>query len=72
MAPGDICAVRGGSYRETVRPLRSGEAGQPIRFRAYPGEFVTLSGTERVTGPWIIHQGHIYKTFLAEKVEQLN
>ena len=55
MEPGDVCLVRGGIYRETVRPPRGGEPGKPIRFRAYPGETVTLSGLEAVPdrGPFI-------------------
>ncbi|OPZ16546.1 MAG: hypothetical protein BWZ10_01405 [candidate division BRC1 bacterium ADurb.BinA364] len=71
MEPGDVCLVRGGIYRETVRPPRGGEPGKPIRFRAYPGETVTLSGLEAVPGPWTLHRGRIYKTALAEPVEQL-
>ena len=46
MMPGDTCYVRGGVYREVVRPRRSGKQGKPICFRAWPGEVVVLCGTE--------------------------
>src|SRR5215208_6213927 len=48
--PGDTVLVRGGTYRETVRPLRSGTSGSPIKFQAYDGERVTVSGADLVTG----------------------
>lgn len=43
-APGDTVLIRGGIYRETVTPSRSGEAGQPIVFRNYKDETATVSG----------------------------
>ena len=57
---GDTVLVRGGTYRETVRPLRSGSSGSPIRFRAYNGERVTVSGADLVSG-WSKHSGSVYK-----------
>lgn len=57
--PGDVCAIHAGTYRETVRPARSGEAGKPIRFTAYQDEPVTISGAEVVTG-WLPVDGQIY------------
>jgi len=36
MQPGDICYIRSGTYRESVRPARSGTADAPIRFVAEP------------------------------------
>ncbi len=50
MVPGDTCHIMAGTYRETVRPARSGSAGQPITYVAAPGAEVTVSGTEPVTG----------------------
>jgi len=49
MVPGDVCRIRGGIYREEVKPLRSGTDGAPIRFEAYEDEAVWLTGTERVS-----------------------
>ncbi len=71
MRPGDTCYVRGGTYRETVTLKRSGRAGAPIRFRAYPGEIPLLDGTEPITGRWLRHKGSIYKTRTPRKFEQL-
>ncbi|MFD4022175.1 hypothetical protein ACFWRV_01445 [Streptomyces sp. NPDC058576] len=49
VVPGDTCAIRGGTYRETVRPARSGDAeAGPITFRPHRNEKVTISGTEKV------------------------
>lgn len=46
LQPGDTCVLRGGLYRETLRPARSGKAGRPIVYRAFPGEVPILTGTE--------------------------
>ncbi len=69
--PGDICLVREGTYRESVRPKNGGRTGDPIRYVAYPGEKVTISGLETVTGKWKRHHGSIYKIKVDTKVEQL-
>jgi len=69
--PGDLCLVREGIYRETVRPKNSGRTGDPIRYVAYPGEKVTLSGTELITGEWSKYKGSIYQTKLDLNCEQL-
>ncbi len=50
MKPGDTCYVRAGVYRQIVIPKHSGTQGNPIRFAAWPGEVVTISGTEPVRG----------------------
>ena len=71
MVPGDTCIIRGGTYRETVRPARSGQAGKPIRFVAARNETVVLDGTEPITGKWSQHSGNIYKTGAADAGEQL-
>jgi hypothetical protein len=57
---GDTVLVRGGTYRETVRPLRSGSGGSPIKFQPYNGERVTVSGADLVSG-WSKHSGSVYK-----------
>ena len=69
--PGDTCFVRQGTYRETVRPKSSGRVREPIKYVAYPGEKVTLSGTELVTGEWTVFKGSIYQTKVELNFEQL-
>jgi hypothetical protein len=49
---GDTVLVREGVYRETVRPSNGGLPGAPITFAAYPGEQVTISGADLLSGPW--------------------
>jgi len=46
--PGDAVVIRAGTYRETVAPPRSGEAGRPITFRNHEQEAVVVSGAEIV------------------------
>lgn len=58
--PGDTVLVRGGTYRETVRPTRSGGSSSPITFKAYGNETVTVSGADVVSG-WSKYAGSIYK-----------
>jgi hypothetical protein len=60
MTAGDICEIRGGTYREMVVPANSGTDGSKITFRAYGAEKVVISGTEPVTG-WTQDAGNIYK-----------
>jgi hypothetical protein len=62
--PGDRCVIRAGTYRETIRPARSGTAAAPIKFQAYRGETVTVSGANSVNG-WTLHSGNIYKATVA-------
>ncbi|NUQ65248.1 MAG: DUF1565 domain-containing protein, partial [Pirellulales bacterium] len=59
--PGDTVFLRAGTYAETLRPARSGEADKPIRFVGAPGERPLLSGADALTGIWQPHQGRIYK-----------
>ena len=68
---GDLCLVRGGTYRETVRLEASGTKAQPIRFLAYPGETVVLKGTEPIRGPWTVHEGRVFKTDAGQPIRQL-
>ncbi|PIN88978.1 hypothetical protein COU60_04865, partial [Candidatus Pacearchaeota archaeon CG10_big_fil_rev_8_21_14_0_10_34_76] len=58
--PGDTVLVRGGVYRDvgvednrgkiTVRFKSSGLPGQPITFKAYPGEKPVLDGSDVISG----------------------
>ncbi len=58
--PGDTILIRGGTYRETVTPARSGSSGAPIVFKPYNGEKVVVSGADPV-GDWSRYSGSIYK-----------
>ncbi len=59
--PGETCYIRGGVYRETVAPPVSGTSGAPIRFEAFPGESVTVSGADEIIGGWEVYQNQIYR-----------
>jgi hypothetical protein len=61
MVAGDVCYIRAGTYRETVRPANSGTAGSPITFEAYPGESVVINGCDAVTGSWTVDSGSVHK-----------
>jgi hypothetical protein len=71
MNPSDACVVASGTYRETVRPARSGEQDKPICFRAAPDSEVIIDGTEAIAGQWELHDGNIYKTGVSKPFEQL-
>ena len=58
--PGDTVVVRTGTYRESVRPSRSGTADAPITFQAYPGEEVTISGADVISG-WSNHKNSVFQ-----------
>jgi hypothetical protein len=57
--PGFKCVIRAGVYPESVVPARSGTAGAPITFTAYPGETVVLSGADPVAGSWTTESGNV-------------
>ena len=59
-AAGDSVFLRGGVYRETLAPKRSGERGKPIRFLSAPGERAVISGAETLAGAWSHDRGDIY------------
>jgi len=71
MGPGDTCFVRAGLYREVIRPKVSGTKDAPIRFTAWPGDVVVLSGAELIEAKWSRHKGSIYKGRVAECFDQL-
>ena len=58
--PGDSVQLRSGTYREAINPPRSGTAQNPIVIEAYPGESVTVSALDEVTGPWTAAGNGIY------------
>ena len=57
---GDTCYIRGGVYRETLRPVRSGTADKRITYAAYNGERVVISGAEELSG-WTRDTGSIFQ-----------
>jgi PA14 domain/Right handed beta helix region len=61
--PGFTCAIRAGTYRETVRPANSGLGDKRIVFQSFPGETALISGADVVTG-WTTFQGSIQKASL--------
>jgi hypothetical protein len=69
---GDTCAIRAGTYRETVRPLNSGTAGAPITFQNYNGEQVVISGADLLTTSWSPFSGSIYQTTFLLPVSSYN
>ncbi len=70
LRPGDRCIVRGGTYRETVRPPNSGTAEKPVVFEACAGESVVVSGTEMIT-EWTQSEGGIWSAPCAGPAEQV-
>ena len=48
--PGDTCRLRGGIYREVLKPARDGTPGAPIVFEAQAGEEAVLSGADPLVG----------------------
>ncbi|THF76580.1 carbohydrate binding domain-containing protein [Cohnella fermenti] len=59
MSAGDTCYIREGVYYETVTVRTSGTGEQALRFAAYPGEDVTVSGADPIAG-WQPDSGDIY------------
>ncbi|MFI3320234.1 MAG: right-handed parallel beta-helix repeat-containing protein [Rikenellaceae bacterium] len=66
MEAGDECLIREGIYRETIRPVNSGEKGKPITFKSYKDEKVWIDSTDPIEG-WERHEGNIYKAKVHHK-----
>jgi len=47
-AAGDVVTIRGGTYREWVKPANAGREGAPIVYRAAKGEKVVVTGADPV------------------------
>ena len=61
LAAGDAVIIRGGVYRETIRPTVSGKSGARLTYAAYPGDDVVVSGAVPADDGWTLHGGNIYK-----------
>jgi hypothetical protein len=70
LKPGDVCYVRTGIYRESIRFKRDGLKNKPIQLLTYPGEKVTITPTFRRLN-WTRHAKNIYKTPFSSKVLQV-
>ena len=54
---GDTVTIRGGTYREWVKPANAGRAGAPITYQATKGEKVLVTGADPVRGWTKRHDG---------------
>jgi len=62
--PGDVVTVHEGTYRERVNPPRGGiSPSKRIVYRAAPGEWVEIRGSERIQG-WERVQDGVWKVTL--------
>jgi hypothetical protein len=60
MIPGDVCIIRGGTYREELNINKNGTAGNYLTFKAADGENVEIRATSKING-WQSYSGNIYK-----------
>lgn len=68
--PGDICLIKGGIYRETIKPLKSGTASSPIVFKAVPADSVFISACD-TAGIWSKYSENVFVTDWPDTVTQL-
>ena len=72
LKPGDICTIRGGTYKEQVYVNDLvGKLDQAITFRAYPSETVIFDGTRTIEGNWKRYRDSIYMLQLDYDIWQL-
>jgi hypothetical protein len=57
LQPGDTVYIRKGTYKETMRPLRSGKEGNYITYARYNDEEVTITGVSH--GANLVDRGYI-------------
>ncbi len=60
LRPGDTAIIHAGTYREHVRPARSGEPRKPITYQAAEGEQPVITGADLITG-WVRVRGKAWK-----------
>ncbi|WP_158994578.1 right-handed parallel beta-helix repeat-containing protein [Mucilaginibacter sp. L196] len=61
--PGDKIIIHRGIYREMIVFNKSGEAGAPVSYIAYPGEEVVIKGSERVQA-WAKVGGYTWRAVI--------
>lgn len=67
--PGDIVRIYAGTYNETITPVNSGSAGNPIIYSAAEAG-VIISGLEDVgTTGWTVYSGNIYQKSITLPVD---
>lgn len=71
MQPGDTCFLRRGTYREVLRPARSGEERRPMTYRNFGTEQVILTGAEPLAD-WKDEGGGIYSAAMPWSLEDGN
>ncbi len=69
LQPGDTMYLRTGTYAETINPIRSGQAGLPITFKAYQNEQPVLAN---VTGQAIYVYDKDYIVFDGIDIKDIN
>lgn len=69
--PGQTCHIRGGTYRETLKPARSGEPGRPIIFASYKDEEVVISGADILSG-WTREEDEVHSAPMAWDLKDQN
>ena len=63
-AAGDVVTIRGGVYREWVKPVNAGRADAPITYQAAKGEKVVVTGADPVRG-WTKRPDGLWETLVA-------
>jgi parallel beta-helix repeat protein len=66
---GDTVVLTAGVYRETIKPVRSGQAGAPIVYAA-AGPDVIVAGSDQISG-FTPHNGSIYRVGMSQAPNML-
>ncbi len=69
--PGNTIVIGGGTYQETIKPMKSGTAGSPIVYRSKQGEKVVISAMQSLSG-WTSDGGSRWKTTVNWDLNQRN
>ena len=64
--PGDTCIIRPGTYHETVRPARSGTAGNPIAYQAETAGTVRIDGSDQISSWTHVVDGDVTSLALSD------